>query len=63
MTRKIKLMMPVMLAAVVLYGFGNGSEHFRADKMNQLGRTVVEKAFEDRGFTTRTGTLEATGWY
>jgi hypothetical protein len=63
MTRKIKLMMPIMLAAVVLYGFGNGSENLSAEKMNQLGRSVVENAFTDQGFTTRTGTLEATGWY
>ena len=63
MTRKIKSMMPIMLAALVLYGFGNSSEHFRAEKMNQVGRSVVEQAFGDGGFTTRTGTLEATGWY
>ena len=36
MTRKIKSMMPIMLAALVLYGFGNGSEHLKAEKMNQV---------------------------
>ena len=63
MPKKLDWMMPIMLAAVVLYGFGNAGANGSDDKMKRLGRSVVEKAFDDKGFATKTGTLEATGWY